>query len=93
MQVQSRVIESLPDILSLNCQLENSKDVEFWKKQEEVYVQSVFCLCICRLPQKEEVCSVCFSLCIHRVPQKEDVSGPVCEAQTGTTYVNRLKRT
>ena len=34
------MIESLPDILSLNCQLENSKDVEFWKKQEEV--QSVF---------------------------------------------------
>ena len=38
MQVQSRVIESLPDILSLNCQLDNSKDVEFWKKQEEVAV-------------------------------------------------------
>jgi len=36
MQVQSRVIESLPDILSLNCQLEHSRDVEFWKKQEEV---------------------------------------------------------
>jgi len=36
MQVQSRVVESLPDILSLNCQLEHSKDVEFWKKQEHV---------------------------------------------------------
>lgn len=36
LQVQSRVIESLPDILSLNCQLEHSKDVEFWRKQEEV---------------------------------------------------------
>jgi len=38
MQVQSRVVESLPDILSLNCQLEHSKDIEFWKKQEEVSV-------------------------------------------------------
>jgi PAB-dependent poly(A)-specific ribonuclease subunit 2 len=37
--VQSRVLESLPDVLSLNCHLENAKEINFWKQQEELIRQ------------------------------------------------------
>ena len=46
--MQSKVIKSLPDVLAMNCHLENSRDFEFWKVQEEVYFSSVTFLCICR---------------------------------------------
>ncbi|ELU03678.1 hypothetical protein CAPTEDRAFT_225482 [Capitella teleta] len=32
--VQTKVIESLPDILSLNCHLESTRELEFWRAQE-----------------------------------------------------------
>merc|ERR550532_1898273 len=34
--LQSKILESLPDILALNCHLENQRDFEFWKTQEEL---------------------------------------------------------
>ena len=36
LQLQTKIIKSLPDILAMNCHLENSRDFEFWKVQEEV---------------------------------------------------------
>ena len=36
-QIQSRTIQSLPDVLVFNCKLENAKDIEFWRTQQEVY--------------------------------------------------------
>lgn len=33
---QYRKIVSLPDVFAINCQLEHSKEIEFWKKQQEL---------------------------------------------------------
>ena len=33
---QLRKIVSLPDVLAINCQLDHAKDIEFWKKQQEL---------------------------------------------------------
>lgn len=33
---QVRKIHSLPDVINLNCHIEHPKDVEFWKKQQEL---------------------------------------------------------
>merc|ERR1712226_794299 len=33
---QFRKIVSLPDVLTINCQLEHSKEIEFWRKQQEL---------------------------------------------------------
>jgi len=32
-QQQSKEVLSLPDVLAINCQLENPRDLEFWKVQ------------------------------------------------------------
>ena len=35
-QVQTKKLGGLPDILVFNCHLENQRDFEFWRVQEEV---------------------------------------------------------
>ncbi len=35
-QVQTKILKDLPDMLVFNCHLENARDREFWKIQEEV---------------------------------------------------------
>jgi hypothetical protein len=34
--MQSKVIKNIPDILALNCGMENIRDLEFWKIQQMV---------------------------------------------------------
>ncbi|XP_064614568.1 LOW QUALITY PROTEIN: PAN2-PAN3 deadenylation complex catalytic subunit PAN2-like [Liolophura sinensis] len=32
--IQSKAVKSLPDVLALNCEIENQRDLEFWKIQQ-----------------------------------------------------------
>ena len=37
-QLQTKSLKGLPDILVFNCHLENVRDYEFWRMQEEVII-------------------------------------------------------
>ena len=36
MQVQTRKVKKLPDILAFNCGMEHAKEVNVWKMQQQV---------------------------------------------------------
>ena len=36
MQVQTRKVKRLPDILAFNCGMEHAKEVDVWKMQQQV---------------------------------------------------------
>lgn len=35
-QLQTKTLKGLPDVLVFNCHLENTRDYDFWRMQEEV---------------------------------------------------------
>ncbi|XP_014664898.1 PREDICTED: PAB-dependent poly(A)-specific ribonuclease subunit PAN2-like [Priapulus caudatus] len=38
--VQSKIVKCLPDVLTVNCQVESQKDFEFWKIQQELRAEA-----------------------------------------------------
>ncbi|CAI9729366.1 PAN2-PAN3 deadenylation complex catalytic subunit Pan2-like isoform X1 [Octopus vulgaris] len=54
--VQKKLIKSLPDIIALNCGLDNPRDIEFWKTQLQIIKKD-------STEQKEEIASPKKKLC------------------------------
>lgn len=90
LQVQTRNIRCLPDVLVINCEVNSAKEAEFWKVQAEVIQHcDEFLSCLSKLwVRKAEQCFCSLAVCFQQ-GEAEGGDG-TCKSKRAATHAHRV---